>query len=332
MSSLKVVFSIQISFIFDKLHSGFDATEAGTTYGVSIPIEKAVDPRGDVMLVWEMNGEPLPPDHGAPVRALVPGYVGNKSAKFLHEIILSSEISSKPWHIKSYRNFPPNVTFEEHLSHWDKLSDEFLAKGPIVYMMPVQSLVSQPTPWTEIGADINTNSVKIKGVAWTGNGVGMARVDLSIDGGATWEAADFQPKPDAVQQRETWNRKWSWTIFEKDFPLSQDIKKCLSEGKEVILDVVSKGVDNAFNVQPESIMPYYNARGVVINEWYHVPVKLNPKLPANTTIVHAPSPEDLLNPPSGGHFYAPWKHHGWTSEQAKWHEDIMRQNETRSKQ
>ena len=45
----------------------------GDTYGVSIPIEKAMDPRGDCLLALEMNGEPIPRDHGYPVRAVVPG-------------------------------------------------------------------------------------------------------------------------------------------------------------------------------------------------------------------------------------------------------------------
>ncbi len=45
----------------------------GERYGASVPIEKAMDPRGDCLLALEMNGEPLPRDHGYPVRVLVPG-------------------------------------------------------------------------------------------------------------------------------------------------------------------------------------------------------------------------------------------------------------------
>lgn len=56
----------------EEMHVQFEAAEA---YGSSIPLHKAMNPRGDVLLAFEMNGEPLPRDHGYPVRVLVPGHV-----------------------------------------------------------------------------------------------------------------------------------------------------------------------------------------------------------------------------------------------------------------
>lgn len=52
-------------------------------YGSSIPIEKALDPYGDVILAYEMNGEPIPRDHGYPIRVIVPGVVGARNVKWL---------------------------------------------------------------------------------------------------------------------------------------------------------------------------------------------------------------------------------------------------------
>lgn len=52
-------------------------------YGSSIPIEKALDPYGDVILAYEMNGEPIPRDHGYPIRVVVPGVVGARNVKWL---------------------------------------------------------------------------------------------------------------------------------------------------------------------------------------------------------------------------------------------------------
>lgn len=52
-------------------------------YGASIPIDKAMDPRGGVILAYEMNGVPLPRDHGFPIRVVVPGTVGARSVKWL---------------------------------------------------------------------------------------------------------------------------------------------------------------------------------------------------------------------------------------------------------
>jgi len=52
-------------------------------YGASIPISKAMDPRADVILAYEMNGETLSQDHGFPVRVIVPGVVGARNVKWL---------------------------------------------------------------------------------------------------------------------------------------------------------------------------------------------------------------------------------------------------------
>lgn len=55
----------------------------GKPYGASIPFWKAVDKRGDVILAYEMNGQPIPRDHGYPIRVIVPGIVGARNVKWL---------------------------------------------------------------------------------------------------------------------------------------------------------------------------------------------------------------------------------------------------------
>jgi sulfite oxidase len=57
--------------------------------GASVPVEKALNPWGDVILAYEMNGEPLPRDHGFPLRVIVPGTIAARSVKWLQRIILS---------------------------------------------------------------------------------------------------------------------------------------------------------------------------------------------------------------------------------------------------
>ena len=303
------------------LFDGTDVTEDGVTYGISIPIQKAVNPRGDVMFVWEMNGEPLPPDHGAPVRMLTPGHVGNKSCKFVESITIQEKEAVKPWHSKAYRNFPPDISFEEHLCKWDKLTEDQLKKGQICQMMPVQSLTTFPPPNAIVGAKGGMDSIYMRGVSWTGNGVGMCRVDVSANGGKNWTAADFLPKPADVVKREAHNRTWSWYLWERNTPLSEEVKEKLKSGNKVTIELVSKGVDNMFNVQPDKVLPYYNARGVVVNHQYRVPVVLDPKLEKGRVIVC--KGEDHFNPPTGGHFRRNWYKHGWSSPEAMWHEQIV---------
>eukprot|EP00488_Nonionellina_sp_1-RS-2012_P001072 TRINITY_DN1698_c0_g1_i1.p1 TRINITY_DN1698_c0_g1~~TRINITY_DN1698_c0_g1_i1.p1 ORF type:complete len:124 (+),score=34.61 TRINITY_DN1698_c0_g1_i1:205-576(+) len=100
--------------------TGADTDETGLEYGVSIPLDKGVDGRGDVILAYEMNGIPLPRDHGYPVRALVPGFAGARNCKWIQEVSLEQGTSMKPWHENAYRGFSPDISFEEDLYLWEK--------------------------------------------------------------------------------------------------------------------------------------------------------------------------------------------------------------------
>ncbi len=88
--------------------AGLDETERHGhrfCFGGSIPLEKALSP--EVLLAYEMNGEPLPPVHGAPLRVVVPGYIGARSVKWLSTVTLQDEPSDNYFQAKAYRLFPP---------------------------------------------------------------------------------------------------------------------------------------------------------------------------------------------------------------------------------
>ncbi|HSU84889.1 MAG TPA: molybdopterin-dependent oxidoreductase, partial [Thermoanaerobaculia bacterium] len=89
---------------------GLDETERHGhrfQFGGSIPLEKAMRP--EVLLADTMNGEPLPPAHGAPLRVVVPGYIGARSVKWISRITLQESPSDNYFQAKAYRLFPASV-------------------------------------------------------------------------------------------------------------------------------------------------------------------------------------------------------------------------------
>jgi sulfite oxidase len=77
-------------------------------FGSSIELEKAFS--ADVLLAYEMNDEPLAPEHGFPLRVIVPGYIGARSVKWLREIQLQERLSTSPYEARDYKLFPPEIT------------------------------------------------------------------------------------------------------------------------------------------------------------------------------------------------------------------------------
>ncbi len=104
------------------------------SYGASIPVEKVLNPVGDVLLAFEMNGQVLPIDHGYPVRVIVPGVVGARNVKWLNKIHVSKEESPSHWQQKDYKGFSPNVDW--HNVDWNS--------APAIQEYPVQSAICTP--------------------------------------------------------------------------------------------------------------------------------------------------------------------------------------------
>jgi mono/diheme cytochrome c family protein len=134
----------------------------------SVPLDKGLD---DCLLVWEMNGEPLPLVHGGPVRLLVPGYFGVNNVKWLRTLAATMKESSNKIQQSGYRLRP--VGKSGNVTH------------PSMYRMPVKSWVNSP------GADgqpIPPGRHRIFGVAFAGER-GIESVEVSLDGGSNWRQA-----------------------------------------------------------------------------------------------------------------------------------------------
>ncbi len=157
-----------------------DNTE-GEPVRICLPAEKALDP--DTIVALRMNGEPLPQAHGAPMRLIVPGWVGAYSVKWLGRLELSATWVNS-WRADVYYRLrdPDGTDLGPATAH------------------PVKSSVA--LPW---GGEVSAGQQTIRGYARCGTAP-IARVEVSIDGGG-WTDAELHPIPS----------KWAWTPFSFDW-------------------------------------------------------------------------------------------------------------------
>jgi sulfite oxidase len=155
----------------------------------SIPIEKAMDP--DTLVATHMNGASLARHHGFPARALVPGWIGAASCKWLTEIkVLDQEFEGnfmKPGYRLPNHSISPGGDVNPEDTH------------PIT-SLGVKSVIAQPGD----GSSLKSRSLNVHGAAWAGE-TAITRVEISVDGGTTWHAARLG----AQQSRYAW-RLWDY--------------------------------------------------------------------------------------------------------------------------
>ncbi|MGW3817663.1 molybdopterin-dependent oxidoreductase [Streptomyces sp. NPDC005046] len=146
-----------------------------------LPVTKALD---DVILAYEMNGEPLPHDHGHPVRVLAPSWVGISNIKWVGDIEVSEQPLYSPWNTDFYRLFGPT--------------------HPTEGSAPLTRQTLKSAFETGAGATFDAGvRHRLTGRSWSGAG-GIRRVEVSTDAGATWRRADLHDRPRSA----TWSR-WS---------------------------------------------------------------------------------------------------------------------------
>jgi DMSO/TMAO reductase YedYZ molybdopterin-dependent catalytic subunit len=147
------------------------------TFARSIPLVKA---RRDVLLVYKMNGDDLPPEHGFPVRAIVPGWYAMASVKWLQRIIVTDRPFTGYYQTLDY-------------AYWEKRDD--IAELKPLTEMQVKAEIARPAEDEIVPAN---SSVSVRGGAWACDAE-LTKVELSTDGGATWSDTRLlgESKPNA---------------------------------------------------------------------------------------------------------------------------------------
>jgi DMSO/TMAO reductase YedYZ molybdopterin-dependent catalytic subunit len=149
---------------------GFDKPlgKAGIKFIRSIPIEKAID---STLLAYEMNGEPLPIEHGYPLRAIALGWTGANCVKWLQKVKVLEQPHEGFFMDKVYRVFQKG---------------EDPKNGKIIESIDVKSIIVEPLK----NETLAVGTVPIRGLAYAGE-VGIDHVEVSVDDGLTWAAAQF---------------------------------------------------------------------------------------------------------------------------------------------
>jgi len=191
---------------------GLDTESPEKGFRSVIPVEKAMHP--DTLLAYALNGEVLPRDHGFPMRALVPGWVGSTNVKWLGRV----EVSTKPiW----TRN---NTT--SYVLIGDEYPPEGEAQGQVTHCQVIKSALALPWP-----ADLRAEPHRIHGYAHSPDGP-ISNVEWSLDSGTTWQDARLH----TPQVQYSWARfEFAWDPAPGSYTL------------------MTRATDEAGNTQPDVI-------------------------------------------------------------------------------
>lgn len=211
-----------------------------THFGGSIPLEKAMQDTPEMpgtLLATQMNGAALTPDHGFPLRTVVPGYIGARSVKWLNRIIVSNQPSPNHYLADAYKL----VTDDEASSR---------AAAPPLYENIVNGAISTPAANAKFPSP---SEVALSGYALPSGKADctVTKVEVSADGGKSWVNAELGEDSAAY----CW-RLWQAKLLVKN-----------------ATELIARVTDSSGAVQPEKVD--WNLKGYMYNAWYRTPVKVS---------------------------------------------------------
>jgi len=222
-------------------HTAFTAPDVSAAarpaqpYGSSIPLAKAAAP--EVLLAWSMTGAPLTAAHGAPLRVVVPGFIGARSVKWLQTITVIDRPSDNWFQATAYRVLPAEADPEE--------------AGPGDGISLTEVALNAEVLSPDVDATVPAGPLTVRGYAFAGGGRGVGRVDVSVDRAASWVQADLG----GDRGPGVW-RQWTAHV---DVP----------PGPRVL---TARAWDTAGASMPEAPRHLWNPKGYVNNSWARIPI------------------------------------------------------------
>ncbi|PMD47365.1 hypothetical protein L207DRAFT_478405 [Hyaloscypha variabilis F] len=246
----------------DKLPNGY--------YGTSVKLNWAMDPNRGIMLAHKMNGEMLRPDHGKPLRVVVPGQIGGRSVKWLKKITITAEPSDNWYHIYDNRVLPTMISPEQSANEPKWWMDERYA----IYDLSTNSATVYPAHEEQVYLVNGPETYRARGYAYGGGGRRVTRVEVTLDKGKSWALADIRYHEDDYRDADendilfggkldmAWRETcFTWCFWEIDLKV-EDLR---SSG-----DIMVRAMDESMNVQPRDM--YWSVLGMMNNPWYRITI------------------------------------------------------------
>src|SRR3954453_1369049 len=162
-----------------------DTDQQELTFERALPLHLAADPAAEILVAYEMKGEPLRPDHGAPFRLIVPHWYAVASVKWRTRI----DVLTQP--------YTGEFQTGHYIYEWPDRPHE------AVRLMRVRARITDPAPESILGRGTHT----VRGKAWSGTGP-VTRVDVSLTGEGDWHPARVQP-PSGPSHWQDWSFDWA---------------------------------------------------------------------------------------------------------------------------
>jgi nitrate reductase (NAD(P)H) len=247
----------------DKLPNGY--------YGTSVKLNWAMDPNRGMMLAYNMNGEMLTPDHGKPLRVVIPGQIGGRSVKWLKRLIITEQPSDNWYHIYDNRVLPTTISPEQSANEPKWWMDERYA----IYDLNPNSAICQPAHNERIPmSNGQSTTYRARGYAYSGGGRRVTRVEVTLNKGATWELADIEYHEDRYRDVERdlcggrLDMRWRESCFCWCF-WSIDISRARLQTAK---DIFVRCMDDSMNIQPRDM--YWSVLGMMNNPWFRVTISV----------------------------------------------------------
>ena len=239
-------------------------------YATSVKLNWVMDPNRGMMLAHAMNGEMLRPDHGKPLRVVIPSQIGGRSVKWLKRLIVTAEPSDNWYHIYDNRVLPTMISPEVAANDKSWWMDERYA----IYDLSTNSAIAYPAHDERLSGTKPEEYYTTKGYAYGGGGRRVTRVEISLDKGKNWRLANIDYPEDRYKEAgvvrdicggtldiEDQEASFCWCFWRLDISVAE-----LAGASDILV----RAMDESMNLQPRDM--YWSVLGMMNNPWFRVAI------------------------------------------------------------